>query len=242
VKTLAALFESLRARRMRKSVQPVGGYQPKAVACWTCNLRHELPRDVRQALQSAEDFFSRHLGHLCDWHEQAGIAGLSHSNADVKQAFGTDTAFSVTNLHSLASSPTAGWQSAVVDNTAALYLDELIMVTLDFANTAPGSSKAVYFYAYGGTASGVYTYPCSGTQGTLTLSDITANPTAVKRIGRVPYLVQDAVQSDGPWSVAAAFGGTLPPYWGTCCMNHSGAALAASLNVVNHRPVFLTIV
>jgi hypothetical protein len=40
--------------------------------------------------------------------------------ADIKLAYQTEQTMTVTNLHSLASSATAGWQSAVVDNTTNL--------------------------------------------------------------------------------------------------------------------------
>lgn len=146
----------------------------------------------------------------------------------------------VTNLHSKASSATAGWQSAVVDNTSDLALDALVMVVLDFANTAPANSKCAYVYAYGGVESGVYTNPVSGTEGALTLLDVTTTPQAIKLLGIVPYTTQDEVAEAGPFSVALAFGGILPPYWGVAIMNHSGAALAASGNTVKFRRVTST--
>lgn len=239
---LAALFDTLMRRRLKKSHRPVGGYVPKQVACFDCGIRHELPHDLRQALASAGDFFDRHDGHQVNWLEQPGYAGLMYPNADVKQSFQAIQTFTVTNLHSLASSVTVGWQSAVVDNTANLYLDDMTMVNLDFANTAPANSKACFLYSYGGIESGVYTYPASGSEGSITLSDITANATNIKRIGTVAYLVQDAVIPAGPFSVAVAHGGVLPGYWGICLMNHSGAALAATGNTVKHLGVFLTIV
>src|SRR4051812_17013402 len=95
--------------------------------------------------------------------------------SDIKTAYGSVTVLTVTNLHSLASSTTAGWQSDVVDNTSTLYLDALVEVVLDFANTAPANSKGAFVYAYGGIESGVYSNPVSGSQGTITLLDVTAN-------------------------------------------------------------------
>jgi hypothetical protein len=154
--------------------------------------------------------------------------------------FGAATALTVTNLHSLASSTTAGWQSDVVTNTGTLALDALVMVVLDFANTAPANDKTAYVYAYGGVETGVYTNPCTGTQGTLTLTDITANATAIKLIGTVPYTTQDEVAEAGPFSVALAFGGVLPPFFGIAIMNYSGAALAASGNTVKYTLITST--
>lgn len=161
--------------------------------------------------------------------------------SDIKQALQAAQTMTVTNLHSLASSATGGWQSAVVDNTTNLYLDSLVMVVLDFANTAPSAGKAAYVYAYGGIESGTYTDPASGSEGTITLPDITANALKIKLIGVIPYTTADEVAEGGPFSVAGAFGGVLPPYWGVVIMNHSGAALAGSGNLVHYRGVYSTV-
>ena len=161
--------------------------------------------------------------------------------ASVKLALGTIVSMTVTNLHSLASSATAGWQSAVVDNSSDLYEDALVQVKLDFANTAPANSKGVYVYAYGGLESGVYSNPASGSEGTLTLVDVTANAQNLRLIGFIPYTTQDEVAESSPMSVAAAFGGILPAYWGVALMNHSGAALAGSGNTVKYMPVHHTV-
>ncbi len=237
---LDALCDRLYTRRLRKSARPPGGALPPAVACWDCGLRHPLPVGLRQALASAEDFFARHAGHQVNWAERPGLAGLWQPNADIKVAHQALQTMTVTNLHSLANSATAGWQSAVVDNSANLYLDALVQVKIDFANTLPANSKAVFIYAYAGLESGVYSYPCTGSEGTLTLSDITANPTAVRRIGTVPYLVQDAVIPSSPFSVATGLGMVLPELWGLAIINQSGAAFAASGSTVKFYGTFLT--
>src|SRR5712692_4265791 len=65
----------------------------------------------------------------------------------VTQSYGTYTAMTVTNLQSLASSATAGWQSARVDlQTSVQPLDVEIFVKLTTANTAPANDKAMYVY------------------------------------------------------------------------------------------------
>jgi hypothetical protein len=155
-------------------------------------------------------------------------------------SWATLVAMTVTNLHSLASSATAGWQSAVVDNSTNLYLDALVTVVLDFANTAPANDKAAYVYAYGGVESGVYTNPASGTEGAITLVSIATTAQALRLIGVVPYTTQNEVAEAGPFSVGAAFGGALPSFWGIVIMNYSGAALAASLNTVKWQGLKLS--
>lgn len=161
--------------------------------------------------------------------------------ANVKLAYSAAQAMTVTNLHSLASSVTAGWQSAVVDNTSDLYEDALVQIVCDFANTAPANDKCVYVYAYGGLDA-AYSNPASGSEGAITVATIASNPMAFRQIGIVPYNTQDEIVESSPMSVAAAFGGVLPPKWGVVLMNYSGAALAASGNTVAWRGVYRTVV
>lgn len=157
---------------------------------------------------------------------------------DVKQVRSTLNTMTVTGLASLGNSATVGWQSAVVDNTATLYQDAHVMVVVDFANTAPANDRGVYVYAAAGIESGVLSNPASGTQGSITLADVTANAQNIKQIGFIPYTTQDEVAEGGPFSVAQAFGGILPDYWSIILVNYSGAALAASGHSVKWRGVY----
>jgi hypothetical protein len=164
-------------------------------------------------------------------------------NADVKQAFQGAQSMTVTNLHSLANSATAGWQSDNVSNTTNLYLDDLWQIKLDFANTAPANSKAALIFAYhtldGGTT---YTNPASGAEGTITLVDVTANPQVMPLLGVLPYTTQDEVAESRVMSMARTADGVLPERSGVAIINHSGAALAASANTVKHNGVYATVV
>lgn len=163
------------------------------------------------------------------------------ASGDIKLAYsGTGTAMTVTNLHSLASSATAAWASAVVDNTSNLYEDALVQVVLDHANTAPANDKCSYVYAYGGIGT-TYANPITGTEGGVTLTTIVSNPQSFRQIGIVPYTTQDEVAESTPMSVAAAFGGTMPPKWGIVIVNYSGAAYAASGNSVTWVGVYRTV-
>lgn len=163
-------------------------------------------------------------------------------NADVKQALQALQTLTVTNLHSLASSATAGWQSAEVDNTTNLFLDSLVQAVLDFAVTAPANSKAAYLFGAGGAETGKLSNPFSGTEGTLTLTDVTTNAQAARLIGVLPYTTADEVVEGSPMSVAAGFAGIHPPFWALGIINHSGSALAASGNTVKYRGVYATVV
>lgn len=160
------------------------------------------------------------------------------ASGDIKLAYQAVQTMTVTNLHSLASSTTAGWQSAQVDNTSDLFEDALVMIILDFANTAPANSKGVYVYAAGGLETAVLSNPATGTQGTITLVDVTTAAQNLRQIGFIPYTTQDEIAESSPISVAAGFGGVLPPFWAIVLMNHSGAALAGSGNTVKYRGVY----
>ena len=131
----------------------------------------------------------------------------------------------VTNLHSLANSATAGWQSAVVDNSSDLYDEIEVQVILDFANAAPANSKGVYVFQYDALES-TYTNPASGSEGSITLTDVTTTPQNLRQIGFITYITADEVVE------SRIFRFRPGAMWGIVLMNHSGAALAASGNTV----------
>ena len=222
------------------------------VSCLACGLSHRLPLEAQQALASEIGFRERHAGHPVT----LGIIaapGLAAQygfgwNSDVKLAFQAVQAMTVTNLHSLASSPTAGWGSAVVDNSTNLFLDALMRIKLDPANTAPANSKAFFIYGYSGlndttyATTGASTGGTPGTEGALTFPDITANPVNLPLLKVIPYVAQDVVIVSPVFSIALGFGGALPPKWGVGLVNHSGAALAASGNAVEYQGLYATVI
>ncbi len=150
--------------------------------------------------------------------------------ATVLEAFSSSSSFTLTSAN-LASSATAGWMSAVVDNSSNLYLDALVHIELAAVNTAPANNKAIYLYAYGlvDTAGSAYTSTGDGTPsgsvGTITFPDIATLPTVAPLLGVVPYPVQNKAINGGPFSVARCFGGTLPSKWGVLMLNYSGMTL-----------------
>jgi hypothetical protein len=236
--------------------------------CHTCGVRHPCTNQQNYRDKAAQhqghstSYLNRdwldQQGHskLAAWHPRHllrsffGLDALAFRvamegytpNADVKQALQAVQTLTVTNLHSLASSTTAGWQGAEIDNTSNLYLDSLVQVVLDFANTASSVSKAAYVYAAAGIETGKLSNPFSGTEGTLTLTAVTTTEQNAALIGRVPYNTADEVAEGRPMSVAAAHGGIHPPFWAVGIMNHSGAALAASGNTVKYRGAYASVV
>lgn len=164
----------------------------------------------------------------------------------VQNAYASEQTFTTTSLQSLASSPTAGWGGAVVDNTTTDYLDALVQFVFAAVNTAPSASKGLFLFAYAGSnATDLTTTGTSGgtvgTQGTLTFPDVTVNPYVMPSLQLLPYTTQNKQIVSPLYSIASVFGGRLPPFWGICVVNNSGMTLAASGNTVKWRGVTETI-
>ena len=155
--------------------------------------------------------------------------------ANILQAFGTATAFpTLTNLTSLAFSPTAGWRSTAVDNTTNLYDD--VLITLELASAAYGvaAGNSVYIFAYGLITGTAYTSQGNagaapdGNEGTITLPNVTSAPVNMPLIGAVTQL-GTAAQNIGPFSLAKAYGGILPIKWGIVIINNTAANFASAV-------------
>lgn len=161
-------------------------------------------------------------------------------SASAKQAFGSVDTFTITNLNSLATSATAGWRSAAVDNTSNLYSEYAVQLVLAAVNTAAANSKAFFLYLYSilDTSGSDYTTTGAtsggapdGTEGTLTFPDITANAVNLRLLAVIPYIGTNT-KIISPWiQVAPALGGLfLPPKFGFALINHSGFTIASSGN------------
>lgn len=158
--------------------------------------------------------------------------------------YGTDVQMTVTNLNSLASSATAGWQSARVDNTSTLALDYLISIKLSMANTATANDKAVYVWIssafYDGSAwfqddGGTATLP-GGSEGTYTI----ASPHNLKLLGVLNYTTADSILQ-GTFLLSNAVGLYMPNGFQIILINYTGSAVDASGNVVQYTPITETI-
>ena len=141
--------------------------------------------------------------------------------ADRKLAYGTVTTITLT-LTSLAA--TAARESTAVDNTTNKFLDALVAIKVKVDVTAPTNDKALYVYAYGtvDATTPVYPDPVTGTDAAITLTA----PTGLRLIGILPALAASTVYESSPFSVAAAFGGYLPPKWGIVVANSSAVLTA----------------
>lgn len=155
--------------------------------------------------------------------------------ATVNIAYGSYTAITVTNLQSLASSATVGWQSGRISNISTKAIDYNIFVKLTTANTAPANDRAAYVYVSpamstdGGTTwlhsdQGTTTLP-TGTEGASTI----ASPNNLKILGVLSYTTQQMVmQGSFALSGVAGIGQSMPEGFSIIIINYTGAALSTS--------------
>lgn len=160
------------------------------------------------------------------------------------QNYGTYTAMTVTNLHSLATDatdPFGAWQSAMVDNLSSVKaLDYEIYVNLAAVNTAPANEKALYVYAIPFTYDGSNWHPAdngtatlpTGSEGTMNISE----PNNMKFLGTIAYTTQNQPMT-GIFNLSNAFGASMPDGWSLAIRNCSGITLAGSGNVVAYRAI-----
>ena len=246
MKIISQLFDALINRRIKKSARPLGWSSPKAIACWTCEISHTLPPDLRQAIASAEGFFARHEGHIFNWFEAPGLAGLWTPNADVKTAYAASAAYTI-SLASLATSATlvAGQESTAVSNTTNLYIDYLVGGKIT-GGTTPTVDKTIEVWLYG-NVNDTPTYPdvLDGTDSAETLTSVNVKKGAVQLLAR---MFVDATTDRPYWfspvGIAQHFGGFVPKNHGLFVTHDTVAALNATAgnHVINYTGCYQTVI
>lgn len=160
-------------------------------------------------------------------------------------SYGTLTALTVTNLNSLASSATAGWQSERIDNRTTLALDYAVSFKISLSSTATTNDKAIYCYVSTATHDGTSWYhddqgtttTPTGTQGTTTIG----NPNNLKLLGVLAYTATGQV-CQGTFLLSNAVGQYMPHGFSIIVINFTGANTLGSGNVVQYVPIGETIV
>jgi len=164
--------------------------------------------------------------------------------ADLKLSYGTASDLTIT-LASLATDANllTGRESATIDNTSALVLDYLVSGKIT-SGTSPTAAKSIEVWAVGSWDGTNWPDVFDGTESaeTITSSDIKASicryiaAMATSATSNVAYHF-------GPVSLAAAFGGVLPPKI-VLFVTHS-TAVALNATAGNHQirlqPVYQTI-
>lgn len=156
--------------------------------------------------------------------------------SSVKEAFGSNNQAITCTFTSLTNNSQRG--STAIDNTSNLFLDALVFVKVKSGASSTSATGYVNVYAYG-TADGGTTYSdgVSGTDGAATLT----SPPNVVLIGRINVVANATTYEGGPFSVAAAFGGTLPDHWGIVIENKTGGTLDASVGSAWYQGAYQTV-
>lgn len=164
--------------------------------------------------------------------------------ADVKLFYGTASDVTIT-LASLASDTNllTGRESTAIDNTSSLVLDYLVSGKIT-AGTSPTASRSIEVWAVGSWDGTNWPDVFDGTDSgeTITSADIKAS------VCRLLAAMATANTSDrtyhfGPVSLAAAFGGVVPPKVVVFVTHSTGVALNSTSG--NHQirlqPVYQTV-
>lgn len=165
--------------------------------------------------------------------------------ANVKVAFAASSNLTVTNLASVATSSglTAGWESAVIDNSSNLYIDYQVSAQISLGNSATAGEIRIYI---GGLLDDTPTYP-TPFDGTESTED---TGTATLRDSHLKLLTSTATRADpgtddvyflGPCSVAALFGGICPAKFFVFITHSTGVNLKSSGQQVTIKGAYLTV-
>lgn len=167
---------------------------------------------------------------------------------DLKLKYAASSSLTVTNLHSLASDQSwlGGWSSASISNTTDNHLDHLIAGTF---TTHASNRQAGYINVYIVAAlNDTPTWPASasgtwGTEGAASFTDGEERDSACRLLASIlADNSASAVYSFPPTSVAALFGGRLPPAYAIFVSQNvattTTAGLAASGSALYKTPVY----
>lgn len=142
---------------------------------------------------------------------------------DIKNKYGTSNQAFTCTITSLATAGLRG--STAIDNSSNVFVDALAMVKVKTNAAGTSATGYVDVYAYA-TADGGTTYSggFAGTDGAYS-----GQVSALVKLGRIAAVANATTYIGGPWSVASAFGGSLPEKWGIVVDNESAATLDASV-------------
>ena len=165
---------------------------------------------------------------------------------DIKLQYGTAATFTVTALHSLASSSTnvAGWTSIGIDNITDEAVDYLISGTFTIDNAgAATAGKSIKVYAYAAfndtpTWPDLFSSGTEGTEGAATVHDEEQRDCGMRLLWAG---VVDAGTSEvyvmPPTSLSQVFGGIVPSDWALFVVQDTGQALESTGSAVYRVPV-----
>lgn len=157
--------------------------------------------------------------------------------ATVTPSYGTSAALTIT-LASLASDTNliAGREATAIDNTTDLAVDSLVGGKVT-TGTSPTASKQIEVWADGSYDGTTFSAGATG-------ADANFSPTGEKTLLKLLTIIPTDGTSNhtyewGPFSVAQAFGGTMPKKWGIFIVHNTGVALnsTAGNHEVKYTPI-----
>jgi hypothetical protein len=164
--------------------------------------------------------------------------------ADLKLAYGTASDVTIT-LASLASDTNllTGRESDVIDNTSLLVLDYLVSGKIA-AGTSPTASRSIEVWAVGSWDGTNWPDVFDGTESAETITSADIKASVCRFLAAMATAnTTDRVYHFGPVSLAAAFGGVLPPKVVLFITHSTGVALnsTAGNHQIRLQPVYQTI-
>lgn len=123
----------------------------------------------------------------------------------------------------------AGRESTVVDNAGTDDAIDVLVGGKVTTGTSPTADRQIEVWAYASRDGGSGTAYSAGATG----ADANFSPTGEKTLLRLLTIIPTDSTSNhtyefGPFSIAAAFGGTLPGKWGIFIVHNTGVALHAT--------------
>lgn len=154
--------------------------------------------------------------------------------SDIKQKYPASSADTVALTITLASLATdtnlrAGQESTAVDNRTNCDIDHLVSGKIT-VGTSPTAGRVIEVFAYApiSIASGTPTYPdvFDGTDSAETVTSDNVKYSCLRLLWSTTIdNTTDRVYYMPPTSVAEAFGGELPPFWGLFVVHNTGVNL-----------------
>lgn len=148
--------------------------------------------------------------------------------ATTTQNFGTNTALTVTNLHSLGNG--AWWQSAVIDNGTVKGLWMELFITI-LTTTTAGSNGTVDVYYAGSTDGG--TDFAGGASGTESAYTVVANSS--DQLDLIDSMPIDASETTARTFKKRMVVHDIGEDFAILIENNSGTAIGATVNAVEYR-------
>lgn len=164
--------------------------------------------------------------------------------ADLKLAYGTASDVTIT-LASLATDANllTGRESAAIDNTSALVLDYLVSGKIT-TGTSPTTAKSIDVWAVGSWDGTNWPDVFDGTESAETITSSEIKASVCRYVAQMATSATSNVAYHfGPVSLAAAFGGVLPPKIVLFVTHSTVAALnsTAGNHQIRLQPVYQTI-